>query len=137
MADHARAWGNLRYRDEAEGAALGAALDALAHGSDAEVPRLRVHRVHNRPAKPCTDAVRALGERAQAVAADLGLKVGLSSTGGVSDANMIQHAGPPTLDGLGVRGGNLHRLDEFMWPDSLPERAALLAVLLSRESRVR
>jgi glutamate carboxypeptidase len=136
VPDHARAWGNMRYRDEAEGTAIGAALDALAHGSDAEVPRVRVHRIHNRPAKPCTDAVRALGERAQAVAADLGLKVGLSSTGGVSDANMIQHAGPPTLDGLGVRGGNLHRLDEFMWPESLPERSTLLAVLLARESRV-
>jgi glutamate carboxypeptidase len=134
VPDHARAWGNLRYADEAEGHALGAALDALATGADADLPRVRVRRVHNRPAKPCTDAVRALGERAQAAAADLGLKVGLASTGGVSDANLIQHAGPPTLDGLGVRGGNLHRTDEFMWPDSLPERAALLAIVLARES---
>jgi glutamate carboxypeptidase len=62
--------------------------------------------------------------------------VGLASTGGVSDANLIQHAGPPTLDGLGVRGGNLHRTDEYLWPDSLSERAALLAVLLARESRL-
>lgn len=137
IPDLARAWGNLRYRDEADGAALGAALDALACGGEGEVPRVRVRRLHNRPAKPCTDAVRALGERAQAVAADLGLQVGLASTGGVSDANLIQHAGPATLDGLGVRGGHLHRTDEFMWPDSLPERAALLAVLLARESTVR
>lgn len=137
VPDLARAWGNLRYRDEADGAALGAALDALATGADGEVPRVRVRRLHNRPAKPCTEAVRALGERAQAVAVDLGLQVGLASTGGVSDANLIQHAGPPTLDGLGVRGGNLHRTDEFMWPDSLTERAALLAVLLARESSVR
>jgi glutamate carboxypeptidase len=137
VPDRASAWGNVRYRDEAEGAALGAALDALAFGGEGEVPRVRVRREHNRPAKPCTDAVRALGERAQAVAADLGVRVGLASTGGVSDANLIQHAGPPTLDGLGVRGGNLHRDDEFLWPESLPERASLLAVLLSRESRVR
>lgn len=134
VPDSARAWGNLRFPDEAAGRALSAAIDALARGGDDEVPRMRVRRVLNRPAKPCTDAVRALGERAQAVAADLGLQVGLASTGGVSDANMIQHAGPPTLDGLGVRGGNLHRDDEFMWPDSLPERASLLAILLARES---
>jgi glutamate carboxypeptidase len=136
VPDRARAWGNLRYRDEADGAQLGAALDALAIGEGDAVPRVRVQRVHNRPAKPCTDAVRAMAERAQAVAADLGFRVGLASTGGVSDANLIQHAGPPTLDGLGVRGGNLHRLDEYVWPDSLPERAALLAILLAREANV-
>ena len=134
VPDVARAWGNMRFPDEAAGRALCEAIDALASGGNDAVPRVRVQHVLNRPAKPCTDAVRALGERAQAVAADLGLQVGLASTGGVSDANMIQHAGPPTLDGLGVRGGNLHRDDEFMWPDSLPERASLLAILLARES---
>jgi glutamate carboxypeptidase len=75
-----------------------------------------------------------MGEAAGEVARDLGFSVGLGSTGGVSDANLIQQAGPPTLDGLGVRGGNLHRDDEFMWPDSLPERASLLAILLRRLS---
>jgi glutamate carboxypeptidase len=134
VPDAARAWGNMRFPDEAAGRALCESIDALASGGERDVPRVRVQHVLNRPAKPCTDAVRALGERAQAVAADLGLQVGLASTGGVSDANMIQHAGPPTLDGLGVRGGNLHRDDEFMWPDSLPERASLLAILLARES---
>jgi len=124
----------MRFPDEAAGRALCESIDALASGGERDVPRVRVQHVLNRPAKACTDAVRALGERAQAVAADLGLQVGLASTGGVSDANMIQHAGPPTLDGLGVRGGNLHRDDEFMWPDSLPERASLLAILLARES---
>jgi glutamate carboxypeptidase len=136
VPDRARAWGNIRYRSEADGAALGAAIDGLACGGDDDLPRVRVRRIQNRPAKPCTDAVRALALRAQAAAADLGLRVGLASTGGVSDANLIQHAGPPTLDGLGVRGGNLHRTDEYLWPDSLSERAALLAVLLARESRL-
>jgi len=135
VPDVAKAWGNIRFRDEAEGRLLGAAIDALASGGDGEVPRVRVQRIMNRPAKPCTLAVRELGERAQAVAADLGFHVGLAATGGVSDANLIQQAGPPTLDGLGVRGGNLHRSDEFMWPESLPERAALLAILIFRQSQ--
>jgi glutamate carboxypeptidase len=38
------------------------------------------------------------------------------------------------LDGLGVRGGNLHRGDEFIELDSLSERATLLALLLLRVS---
>jgi glutamate carboxypeptidase len=38
----------------------------------------------------------------------------------------------PTLDTLGVRGGNLHREDEFIELSSLVERAQLLAVILIR-----
>ena len=129
---HARAWGNLRFRSEADGRDLAETVASIAHGGEDEVPRLRVHLLLNRPAKPCTDAVRGMGEVASAVAADLGFRLGMGSTGGVSDANLIQHAGPPVLDGLGVRGGNLHRDDEYMWPDSLPERAAMLAILLRR-----
>ena len=52
----------------------------------------------------------------------------------MSDANLIQAAGVPCLDGLGVRGGNLHRGDEFIELDSLSERATLLALLLLRVS---
>ena len=132
VPEEARAWGNIRFRSEAEGRALAEAVASVARGGEHEVPRLRVHVSLNRPAKPCTEPVRAMGEAASDVARDLGFRVGLDSTGGVSDANLIQRAGPPTLDGLGVRGGNLHREDEFMWPESLSERAALLAVLLRR-----
>lgn len=132
VPDHARAWGNLRFRSAAEGRSLAEAIASAASGGEDDVPRLRVHLTLNRPAKPCSEAVRAMGEAAVEIARDLGFRVGLGSTGGVSDANLIQHEGPPTLDGLGVRGGHLHRADEFMWPESLPERAALLAILLRR-----
>jgi len=33
---------------------------------------------------------------------------------------------------MGVRGGAIHSTDEFMIPDSLPERAALSAVTILR-----
>ena len=132
VPEQARAWGNIRFRSEAEGRALSASIAAIAHGAEHDVPRLRVHLSLNRPAKPCTQAVQVMGEAAIEVAQELGFRVGLGSTGGVSDANLVQQAGPPTLDGLGVRGGNLHRGDEFMWPESLPERAALLAILIRR-----
>ncbi len=133
VPDLARAWGNIRFRDEDDGASLMRAIEALAHGGDRDVPRVRIRIELNRPAKPANPGVRAMGEAAVQVAADLGFCVGLAATGGVSDANLIQQAGPPALDGLGVRGGNLHRTDEFMWPDSLAERAGLLAILLARQ----
>ena len=37
-----------------------------------------------------------------------------------------------TLDTLGIRGGNLHRTDEFIEIPALVERAQLLAVMLLR-----
>jgi glutamate carboxypeptidase len=44
----------------------------------------------------------------------------------------MQSAGLPTLDTLGVRGGHLHRPDEFVEIPSLVERCQLLALVLSR-----
>jgi glutamate carboxypeptidase len=55
-----------------------------------------------------------------------------SSTGGVCDGNTLQAVGLPVLDTLGVRGGNLHRTDEWMELDSLVDRAQLAALLMLR-----
>lgn len=39
--------------------------------------------------------------------------------------------GIPTLDGLGVRGGNAHTLEEYIEVESLAERGRLMAGLLA------
>jgi glutamate carboxypeptidase len=39
--------------------------------------------------------------------------------------------GIPTLDGLGVLGGNAHTLNEHIMMDSLVPRARLMAALLA------
>lgn len=131
VPDFAACWGNLRYRDPAVGGAILRDLDALATEGDA-LPRVRVDRHLNRPAKPETDAVRRLAETARAAAEDLGQTLPFAKTGGVCDGNIMQDAGLPTIDTLGVRGGNLHRTDEFIEVPSLVERAQLFAVLLMR-----
>jgi glutamate carboxypeptidase len=74
----------------------------------------------------------AIAEIALGVARDLSVSAGTISPGGVSDANVLQAAGLPCLDGLGVRGGNLHRIDEFVVTASLVERATILALLINR-----
>lgn len=132
VPDYAACWGNVRYRADDRGEQLGAAIDALAIGDGDDVPRVVVHRRWNRPAKPATPEVRWLAAAAQTVAEDLGGTLPFTSTGGVCDGNILQAAGLPTLDTLGVRGGNLHRTDEFVEIDSLVERCRLLAVLLHR-----
>ncbi|MCA9289069.1 MAG: hypothetical protein KDA05_10820, partial [Phycisphaerales bacterium] len=55
-----------------------------------------------------------------------------ASTGGVCDGNILQDAGLPTIDTLGVRGGGLHTPDEWIEIPSLVERSQLLAVLMMR-----
>jgi glutamate carboxypeptidase len=132
VADRAFAWGNFRCGDEAQGEVLRRQLAALERGAADQLPRIAVRQILNRPPKPCTDAVARLAEAAVRTAGDLGMPLRAGRTGGVSDGNLIQAAGVPCLDGLGVRGGNLHRVDEYVELESLTERAALLAILLLR-----
>jgi len=131
VPDHAVAWGNVRFRDAATATWLGERILSLATSPDA-MPRVEVEYLANRPAKPETPAVRRLADEAVAIAASIGAALPLAATGGVCDGNILQNAGLPTIDNLGVRGGNLHRADEFVELDSLVERAALTAILLAR-----
>ncbi len=131
VPDYAACWVNVRYRDAEAGDVLGRMIDELATAEE-EVPRVVVHRRWNRPAKPATDAVAAFARGIQAAAAALGQELPFASTGGVCDGNIMQAAGLPTLDTLGVRGGNLHRPDEFIELASLVDRSQLLATVLSR-----
>ena len=108
-----------------------AELDALATAEDA-MPRVVVHRSFNRPAKPMLPETEALGLRARAAAEDLGQRLPFAKTGGVCDGNIMQDAGLPTIDTLGVRGGGLHTPSEWIELSSLVERCQLLAVLLHR-----
>jgi glutamate carboxypeptidase len=134
VPDRASAWGAMRFRSRGDGERMGSALMSLAHGAEGDVPRIAVRLVHNRPPKDATPQVLGLADLAIDCARELGVGMGTGtgSTGGVSDANVLQDVGLPCLDGLGVRGGNMHRRDEYMVTASLAERASLLALLMAR-----
>ena len=70
--------------------------------------------------------------RAREIASGLGLTLKAGGSGGASDGNFTAALGAPTLDGLGAVGGGAHSVDEYVAIPSLPERAALMAALLSR-----
>jgi glutamate carboxypeptidase len=74
---------------------------------------------------------QALFVRAQQAAQALGLSVREASAGGGSDGNFTAALGVPTLDGLGAVGEAPHSPNENVVLNALPERAALLAVLLA------
>ena len=133
VPDSAMAWGNVRFADQSIADELAVELDALETG-EGEIPGVIVRRSFNRPAKPLIPEVESLGLRARAVAEGLGQKLPFASTGGVCDGNVLQSAGLPTIDTLGVRGGGLHTPEEWIELASLVERCQLLAILVARLS---
>src|SRR5690606_23458161 len=84
-----------------------------------------LHGAFFSPPKPLEGATQRLFERVREAGSELGLSLSWTSTGGVCDGNKLQAVGLPTVDTLGVRGGNLHSPKEFVLLDSLVERARL------------
>ncbi|WP_307155692.1 M20/M25/M40 family metallo-hydrolase [Rhodopseudomonas julia] len=69
---------------------------------------------------------------AQEIAGEIGFELSGASAGGGSDGNFTGFLGLPTLDSIGVRGKDLHTLNEHIFIDSLVERARLAAALYCR-----
>jgi glutamate carboxypeptidase len=90
-----------------------------------------VTRGVTRPVWEADAGTMALYEKAQRVAAAMGLDLPHGSAGGGSDGNFTGAMGIPTLDGLGVRGADAHTLNEHIEVDSLAERGRLMAGILA------
>jgi len=134
VPDHALAWGNARFPTKDVGDEIIAMLAGLARDADLDsgVAGVRVDHSFQRSAKPLTDGTKKLGLIARCAAESLGQALPFASTGGVCDGNILQDAGLPTIDTLGVRGGGLHTPEEWIELASLRERAQLMAVVLTR-----
>jgi glutamate carboxypeptidase len=86
----------------------------------------------DRPPMERTDLVVRLYEEARDVARELGQELAEGGTGGGSDGNFTAALGVPTLDGLGAIGDGAHALHEHVDIETLPDRAALVAGLITR-----
>lgn len=135
VPDRARAWGNVRFPDPPSADALEQRFLQLATPSDA-LPACTMHTSFNRPAKPLIPATESLAMLARGAAESLGQTLPFASTGGVCDGNILQDAGLPTIDTLGVRGGGLHTLQEWIELPSLVERCQLLALVIMRAGAI-
>ncbi|WP_316225249.1 M20/M25/M40 family metallo-hydrolase [Bradyrhizobium sp. SZCCHNS3052] len=91
----------------------------------------KVTRGVTRPVWEPDSGTMALYEKARGIAEQLGLSLPHGSAGGGSDGNFTGALGIPTLDGLGVRGTDMHTLNEHIEIDSLAERGHLMAGLLA------
>jgi glutamate carboxypeptidase len=76
-----------------------------------------------------TRGIAALFGTARKLAAELGVQLEESSTGGGSDGNFTAALGIPTLDGIGAVGEGAHARHESILIDRIPDRVALLAKL--------
>ncbi len=85
----------------------------------------------NRPPMERSNGGAALFETARKLAADLGVDLEESSSGGGSDGNFTAALGIPTLDGMGAVGEGAHATHESILIDRIRDRVALLAKLTS------
>lgn len=120
---------DVRFTEPAESDRV---ADALAALDVTEPARLEVTGGVNRPAMRRTAETVQLYERARACAREVGFDLEEAAAGGASDGNFTAAVGTPTLDGLGGVGDGLHTDDEYVRVASLPQRASLLAGMLSR-----
>ena len=124
---------NLRPRtpeDEVRARELiDAAVAAIATERDV---RIEVHGGFGRPPKPLTPEAEKLFGLVRQAGADLGQAIGWQPSGGVCDGNNIAACGVPVVDTMGVRGGKIHSMEEYLIVDSLKERAQLSALTIAR-----
>ena len=91
---------------------------------------LTVHGDFSRPVKRVNAATQDLFSRVQQLGRMLGITLDWQDSGGCCDGNNLAQHGLAVLDTLGVRGGDIHSVNEFILLDSLVERAALSTLLL-------
>lgn len=91
-------------------------------GANVEMKRLH--------ARPPMERNGELFEKAKAIAKAEDITIRGDAAGGGSDGNFTAALGIPTLDGLGPQGGGLHAINEHVLMNTLPQKAALVAVII-------
>jgi glutamate carboxypeptidase len=84
----------------------------------------------NRPPMPFDDTMKATFEKAKSIASKIGIELKAGGTGGGSDANFVAPLRIPVLDGMGAVGEGYHSEREYIFADSMEQKAALIAELI-------
>ena len=85
----------------------------------------------NRPVMERTDAIGRTFQIAKELARNIGIDLVEASAGGGSDAQFAAAIGSPVLDGLGAVGDGMFTDREYIVLQTVPQRIALLASLLT------
>ena len=123
---------NVRVADSYDADWFAAHLDKAIAALAAMDLKIATHGGFHRPAKPADAAQRKLFRSVEKIGALIGLPIQWRSSGGVCEGNNLHASGLPNVDTLGVHGGDIHSADEYAWPESFSQRAALSAVMLMK-----
>lgn len=140
VPDKAEAWLNVRLAERDHVGELEAALQECLSVCQAEWEGIHFSCEGgiNRPPKEESPQDARLHDLWNKAEASLDLPPsGKRETGGSSDGNLLGEAGLPHLDGVGIRGGNLHSEAEFALPESIPgqvQRTVAFLKLLPAEA---
>lgn len=106
-------------------------LENAIHGLETETPGviLTIEGTFGRPPMERTAGNQQLWRLAQELAAEIGLDIEQGTAGGGSDGNTTSLY-TATIDGMGAVGDGAHAHHEHIQIDLLPERCALLTLLL-------
>jgi glutamate carboxypeptidase len=127
VAPEARGVIDVRVSRQEEAAAVERAIRSL----EPVVPGTKIEITGGmvKPPLEPTPRNRALWQAASRCAGELGFELGEATVGGASDGNTTSRYAP-TLDGLGAVGDGAHAAHEYVEVARMPERAALLAMML-------
>jgi glutamate carboxypeptidase len=130
IPDEARATVDVRVPTAAAAAEIDAGFRAL-RAVDGRTTIEAIGGI-DRPPLERSSHVRRLYNQASEVERELGRELAEGGTGGGSDGNFTAALGIPTLDGLGAIGDGAHALHEHVDIETLADRAALVAGLITR-----
>ena len=130
IPDHASAAINVRVRDKADFERVEQAFRANAARTQVPDTTVTVSRTPSFPPLASNPGTDALAERAEAIYAGIGRKLGRGGNGGASESALAFEAGVPALDGLGPVGGDFHSGEEYLDLTTVTPRLYLLAKLL-------
>ena len=127
VAPESRAVVDVRVETQADAERVENAI----HGIEAITPgvSLAIEGHIGRPPMERTDQNQRLWKIAQELGQDLDLALEQGTAGGGSDGNTTSLF-TATIDGMGAVGDGAHASHEYIYPDLLPQRCALLTLLL-------
>lgn len=128
IAPESRAVVDVRAPTRADAARIDAAMRTLEPSRSGVT--VEVVAKGGRPPLEPREPARELWRRARSLGAAMDLDLEEGMAGGGSDGNQT-NLYTPTLDGLGAVGDGAHSSHEHVMVDRMPERAALLALLVA------
>jgi glutamate carboxypeptidase len=134
-AEHASAWIDLRVPNQQLADELMARVQVIVDLEHVPGTSATLEGIWTRPPSPQTDVNRNFFTQAATLAGAVGFTLEGKETGGGSDGSFTTVMGIPTLDGLGPNGAETVSTREYIHLDSMPERAALIAMILDSVAR--